>query len=100
MYIPPRFAETDSETLFAFIEEYGFATFVSGDLEVTHLPLLLNAEKTAPQTIAAARTCRSSASGRIKAGTMASYPLTRQSRTFASINARVRFNCSRVKSFR
>jgi transcriptional regulator len=49
MYIPPRFAENNSESLFAFIHEHSFATFVTDDLEVTHLPLLLNAEQTALQ---------------------------------------------------
>lgn len=49
MYIPPRFAETDLPTLLTFIDEHGFATFITDDLEVTHLPLLLNADQTALQ---------------------------------------------------
>lgn len=49
MYIPPRFAETDPRALHAFIEQHGFATFVTDDLNVTHLPLLLNARRTALQ---------------------------------------------------
>ena len=43
MYIPPAHAQTDPETLFAFIRQYGFAVLVSqhdGGPFATHLPLL------------------------------------------------------------
>src|SRR5262245_33428713 len=47
MYVPAHFAENDLATLHAAIERYSFATLVStldGNLEASHLPLLLNRE--------------------------------------------------------
>src|SRR4051812_19316497 len=45
MYIPNHFAENDLNKLHGAIERYSFATLVSqnnGDLEASHLPLLLD----------------------------------------------------------
>lgn len=45
MYTPPAFADADPAQLFAFIDSHPFATLVSasdnGEIEATHLPLLL-----------------------------------------------------------
>ncbi len=47
MYIPRNFAETERETLHAFIEAHPFATLVTatGGLYATHLPLVLRADE-------------------------------------------------------
>lgn len=47
MYTPAHFAETDPAKLYAAIEAYSFATLVSqrdGELNASHLPLLLKRE--------------------------------------------------------
>jgi transcriptional regulator len=48
MYIPASFRVDDSDVLFGFIEEYSFATLVSGQSDVpfaTHLPLLVDRQR-------------------------------------------------------
>ena len=47
MYIPRSFAVEDPKTLHYFVDAYPFATLISQgeEPEVTHLPLLLDAEE-------------------------------------------------------
>jgi transcriptional regulator len=54
MYVPQAFAETDTETLYSFIEHYSFGLLVTNLNEVpfaTHLPFLLEREPARPGTL-------------------------------------------------
>jgi transcriptional regulator len=45
LYVPELFAERDTSTLFAFLEDNGFATLISPDPvdpPVTHVPLMVD----------------------------------------------------------
>jgi transcriptional regulator len=48
MYLPPAFAETDRDRLFAFLDEHSFATLVTAGEHgpfASHLPLLLDRDR-------------------------------------------------------
>ena len=48
MYIPKSFAESDAETLYAFIRDHNFGTLVTqqaGELSATPLPFLIDSER-------------------------------------------------------
>ncbi|WP_031569776.1 FMN-binding negative transcriptional regulator [Rheinheimera texasensis] len=42
MYVPSRFAMHNQADIMQFVRRYGFATLISADFQVTHLPLYLD----------------------------------------------------------
>ena len=47
MYQPKSFIESDQDKLYSLIENYPFATLIGkkdGEIEISHLPLLLDRE--------------------------------------------------------